>query len=285
MAWEDRAYYREGSYGSGPRFVFPMPTKLTFGLILACLAVFVAQSVTGHAAALSPLVYWGKLTFEQHRAFTQPWRWITYQYLHGSGGHIFFNLLTIYFFVPMLERIWGWQKTLAFYTLGGILAGITFGLIQLIYPPGLSLIGASGAVLAVIGALAALVPDSQVILLVFPMTMRTMALLFGVLYILSVLGDRSPSDAAHLGGLVFGWLLPRYAGTAWRGAFRQFQEQRVHRLVKADQQERENVDRILQKVHESGMQSLSWQERRTLKKATEHQRHRDAELARVRRHL
>src|SRR5438270_526147 len=175
MAWEDRAYHREGSYGSGPgpRMVFPMPTKLTFALILACVVVFVIQSVTGRAAVASPLVRWGQLTFQDHKALTQPWRWITYQYLHASGSHIFFNLLTLYFFVPMLERMWGWRKTLGFYTLGGVVSGLTFALIQLFVPYQLSLIGASGAILSVIGALAALAPDAPVIMILLPMTMRT----------------------------------------------------------------------------------------------------------------
>jgi membrane associated rhomboid family serine protease len=260
-----------------------MPTMLTFALILACVIVFVIQSVTARVAFASPLVAWGQLTFEGHKAFTQPWRWITYQYLHGSGTHIFFNLFTLYFFVPMLERTWGWRKTLAFYTLGGIIAGITFALIQVFVPYHLSLIGASGSILSVIGALAAIAPDAPVLMILLPMTMRTMALLFGTLYLLSVLGDRNPSDAAHLGGLVFGWLLPRYAGRAWHGVTRDWQHRRVQRLVEADRVERERVDTILQKVSASGMNSLTYGERRTLKKATEHQRKRDAELARARR--
>jgi hypothetical protein len=57
----------------------------------------------------------------------------------------------------------------------------------------------------------------------------------------------------------------------------------VQRLVEADRVERERVDTILQKVSASGMNSLTYGERRTLKKATEHQRKRDAELARARR--
>src|SRR5581483_2739730 len=106
MAWQDRAYNSE-NMPSGPRLVFPMPSWLTLGLIVACLIVFIVQAVTSSiAAAASPLVRWGVLTFIGGRAFTQPWRWITYQYLHENGWHIFFNLITIYFFVPMLERYW-----------------------------------------------------------------------------------------------------------------------------------------------------------------------------------
>ena len=40
-----------------------------------------------------------------------------------GGQHIFWNLVSIYFLVPMLERVWGWQRTLAMYTAGGIVLG------------------------------------------------------------------------------------------------------------------------------------------------------------------
>jgi membrane associated rhomboid family serine protease len=132
MGWEDRAYHREGPSGQGPRLIFPMPTKLTFALILSCILVFVIQATTGPVAGFSSLVRWGELIFRGGAAFTQPWRWITYQYLHGTGNHIFWNMLAIYFFVPALERLWGWKKVLAFYTLGGIAAGVTYGFMCLI---------------------------------------------------------------------------------------------------------------------------------------------------------
>lgn len=284
MGWEDRAYHRDGPSGEGPRLVFPMPTKLTFALILSCLLVFILQVLTASHAVRSPLTEWGALDFSHGRAFTQPWRWITYQYLHGNGSHIFWNMLAVYFFVPPLERLWGWKRTLAFYTGGGIAAGITYGLMcSFMKISGGGLIGASGCIFAVLGALAAIVPDMQVMLLIIPLTMRTLALLYAVFYTLTVFADKNLSDAAHLGGLAFGWLLPRYASAWWAHTARQFQHRRVRRNVNAERTEQEMVDRILQKVHEHGMNSLSWSERRMLKKATEHQRQRDLELARSRK--
>ena len=283
MSWEDRAYYRDGPTRDGPRLVFPMPSPLTFGLILSNLIIFLLQSLTS-SAGRSPLVEWGVLTFAGGKAFIQPWRWITYQYLHAGGQHVFFNMLTIYFFVPVLERLWGWKRTFAFYTLGGILAGVTYGMMCLFTGARYSfLLGASGSILSITGALAAVVPDMQVLLIVIPMTMRTMALLFGVLYTLTVVGDHSLSDAAHLGGLVFGWLLPKYASGFWSRAIQSQQHRRVRQHVDAERNEQENVDRILEKVHQQGMNSLTWGERRILKKATEHQRQRDLEVSRSRK--
>jgi hypothetical protein len=58
---------------------------------------------------------------------------------------------------------------------------------------------------------------------------------------------------------------------------------RAMKLARAERTEQERIDQILAKVSAHGMQSLSWWERRTLKKATEHQRQRDQELSRIRK--
>lgn len=278
MAWQDRAYNQEANYGDSGRgggFGFLLPSsRLALVLMGTCLAIFIFQAIRPE------ITFWGALRFGNGEWYTRPWTWITYQYLHGSGGHIFFNLLTMYFFIPTLERWWGWQRTLLFYTAGGVFAGICCGILGLVLGRPVLLIGASGSILAVIGAIAAIAPDMRVIMLVFPMTMRMMATLFAILYILSIIGDRSLSDAAHLGGLVFGVLVPLVGSPFWSRIERRHHHAKTRKAVAADKAEQEAVDRILHKVAQHGMQSLSWLERRTLKRATEHQRQRDLEMAR-----
>src|SRR4051812_12230760 len=111
MGFEDRRYDdSERTYRPGPKFIFPMPSILTFVLLITCTVIFLIQSYA------APVTGWGVLTFRDLLAFKQPWRWITYQYLHGGGGHLFFNLISIYFLVPALEQRWGWRRTFAFYT-------------------------------------------------------------------------------------------------------------------------------------------------------------------------
>src|SRR5262249_4759651 len=160
---------------------------------------------------------WGMLTLEEGLAFKQPWRWLTYQYLHGGGGHLFFNLIGIYFFIPPLEVRWGWKRTLAFYTAGGLFAGACFAAMSAMLFHGEGpLVGASGCIFAVLGALTLLAPDMQVLaMLVVPITMRTLTLLYTILFIFTVIGDRNVSDAAHLGGLAFGFFAPYLAGKQW----------------------------------------------------------------------
>lgn len=257
-----------------------MPSRLTFALILACVAVFFVERLTGKFGQM--IFQYGMLSFTDGVGLKQPWRWITYQYLHADGWHLFFNILSVYFFIWPLERLWGWRRTLAFYTIGGIVAGATFGMVNLLVPS-MGLIGASGSIFAVLGALAVLVPDMQVLAqMVIPITMRTLVLLYTVLFVFTVIGDRNPSDAAHLGGLAFGFFTVRFGGHVWQRLTWRLRSTALRRQRRRLLREQEIVDQILQKVSRSGMHSLSWWEKRTLRKATEHQRRRDEELSRSR---
>ena len=289
MGWENRDYHREdGGFGGGGgvrslRFLLPR-TPLAIGLIIANVVIFIAQAVTGPYAGGSPLVRWGALSFIDSVALTQPWRWLTYQYLHGSGSHLFFNMLGLYFFLPILEQRWGWKRTYLFYTSGGLAAGATFGIISIWYP-GL-IVGASGSLLAVLGAVAVIAPDMRVMaMMLIPLTMRMLAILYAVFYLLSIIGDRSGSDAAHLGGLVFGAaavFLGRGAPMRfWEAQTTRVKHRRKEKAIQAERDEVDTIDRILAKVSASGMNSLTRSERNVLQQATERQR--KADLARLQR--
>lgn len=273
MAWDDREYYRDEP--PRIRLAIPMPGPATIGIIAACLLAFIAVNVFRSGN----LANWGILSFINGQAFKEPWRWVTYAYLHGGGSHLFWNLLGLYFFLVPLEQVWGWRKTLGFYTLATVAAGATFGIMCIFYPFR-GLIGASGGVLAALGACAYLFPGMMIFMII---PIRIFAALAGVLYLLTIAGDRDPSDAAHLGGLVFGFFAPYYGGHLWRRvstrweARRELGEARADRkLAQREQNEQATIDAILAKVSAHGMQSLTWLEKRTLRKATERQRKSDA---------
>ena len=275
MAWEDRPYYRDDQ-PPGVRWAVPMPSPLTIGIMAACLLVFLVVNVFGARS----IFFWGELTFLGHglgSGWTQPWRWLTYAYLHGSGSHIFWNLLGLYFFLPPLERVWGPKRAFGFYTLGTIAAGFAFWVMCLFYPfPGL--VGASGGIFAALGACAYLFPEISFFGII---PIRIAAALYGVFFLLSISGDKDPADAAHLAGLIFGFFAPYYGRHAFSGLSRRWEQRRREAAVKAEQYDQSEIDRILQKVHDSGMNSLSRGEKATLKRATERQRR--ADLARAAR--
>jgi membrane associated rhomboid family serine protease len=281
MAFEDRAYNRDEGGGIPPvQFSLPKLSRLTIALMVSCLVIFLVQAFTRSAG--SPLERWGVLTFAGGLGFVQPWRWVTYQYLHGGGLHLFFNMIGVFFFLPALEAVWGWKKTLAFYTLGGTAGGLLFMAFVLMSGRPAYLLGASGSVLALLGACALLFPERQLILLIFPVPIRMAAALIGGLYLLTSVADQNLSDAAHLGGLAFGWFAPLFGGPFVRRQQRRWERYRDDRAHRLEVEEQATVDRILAKVHQNGMNSLSRGERRALKQATERQRVRDAARARRR---
>ena len=283
MGWEDRAYNREDHNGGVPPVMFRFPpfTRLTIGIIVACFIAFVLQSFTRHVPSSyenlaangveSPIETWCKLTFVGGKAFYQPWRFITYQYLHGSSTHIFWNMLILYFFLPTLEGFWGWRKAFIFYTLGGIVSGLAYGMLSAI-APGDGLIGASGSIFAAMGAVALLSPSRQIWVFFFSLPIRVFVGLIAAFFLLTVIGERDLSNAAHLGGLAFGFFAPWLGGPILASYQHKWRRQRIQRVAALEINEQAQIDRILEKVSQQGMQSLTNGEKKTLKRATERQR-------------
>jgi membrane associated rhomboid family serine protease len=248
---------------------------MALGVMIACFGVYILEQLA------APFLFEHfALSFNGGKALTEPWQFVTYQYMHDGPMHIFFNLLGIYFFLPPLERLWGPRRAFAFYTVGGVVGGITFGILHFVFPTYSFLVGASGSILAALGACALLFPERTVLLLIFPVPIRLLALLLALLFTLVVIGEHDGAQACHLGGLAFGFLAPYYGSGLWGRMSRQFKAQRIRREHEIEQAEQEAIDRILQKVSEHGMQSLTSGERRTLKRATERQRRSDARFAR-----
>lgn len=271
MGFENREYYRDDDRPN-LRFQMPNVSKLFLGIALSCLVLFIIQSTSREFTNTF------KLLPDVSTNLFQPWRWLTYQYLHGDAVHFFFNMIGLFFFLPWLETKWGWQKTLAFYTLGGIAAGVAYTMLGFLFPRygGSGLIGASGSVFAILGGCALFYPDRTVILLFFPVTMRALAGLYGLFFLLSTFADRNFSNAAHLGGLLFGFLAPYLAGPKLRDLQESMAAKKRERDAAAVINEQAEIDRILAKVSAEGMHSLTRVEQRTLKLATERQQKRDA---------
>jgi membrane associated rhomboid family serine protease len=199
------------------------------------LADYRALEAAGRARALSPfpmgpLEAWGYFSFTTAVGGLQVWRWITFQFLHASLGHIFGNMLGLYFFGSMIEQYLGRRKYLAFYLLCGIAGPIVYLFFAMTGILGTSLatpmVGASAGVFGVLMAAATVAPNTTVMLLFppIPMKLRTLALvLLGIAaFTVFTQGHNAGGEAAHLGGAALGFLLirnPRLLGWA-EGGFR-----------------------------------------------------------------
>lgn len=285
MTWRDRPYAQggEGGFGAGG-LGFLKPTPAVLSIILTCLAVFV---ITAATRVRGNLFEWAELALPPRQPIWQVWRWVTYQYLHASVGHIFWNMLGLYFFGPPLERYWGARKFLAFYTFCGVVAGVGFALIQYVfYGGGLSpLVGASGSILGCLAGCAVLFPSMVVILLLFPVPIRMAAVLAAALFGLYILAEHDLAQAAHLAGMAGGvaWIWTERRWPNWRlglGTRASTGEGAWQRKIRDLQEDEERVDRILDKIRKQGMGSLTWWEKRFLKQASERRRQFDEQQSR-----
>ncbi len=283
MSWRDRPYAAEdgggGFGGGGMSFGLPRPTYVVKILLFTNLGLFVLTSLTGGPGG--GLVRLGALMLPPQASIFEVWRWVTYQYLHADVIHIFFNMIGLYFLGPPLERLWGPKKFFIFYTFCGVVAGVGFALLQIMTGQSFPLIGASGSVLGCIAACAILFPQMMLILLFFPVPIRVAAVLLAVLYGLTVLADRNLSNAAHLAGMAGAviWIYGERRGLLANRPRRSRQgawQQRIQRM----QEEERRVDQILDKIRVQGMGSLTWSEKRFLKRASERRRQLDEQQSR-----
>lgn len=209
----------------------------------------------------------------------QPWRVITYQFLHDSvepNGqvifrHLFGNMLGLFFFGRILEKHWGSRKFLIFYLTCGAAGGVVYPILTSIgFLEKSYLIGASGSIFGILAAVAILFPRVSVYILgVFPIPMW---LLSGACLLYSVIdlfgGDNVGGEVAHLAGMATGAIY--VLSQSWRVKLRTtINVGAWERKMTAQRDLQKEVDRILEKIHQKGIQSLSYKEKKTLRQATE----------------
>ena len=200
-------------------FNLPRVTKI---LLIANLAGFVLQWLLGNGGMVS-LMLWplSDGMYDAAAPAFMPWQLLSHAFLHGSFMHLAFNMLALVMFGAQLEYTWGDRRFLTYYLVCVVGAGLCQLLVgsmavsqgQDAYPT----IGASGGVFGLLLAYGLLFPNQRVMLLFppIPMKARTLVILYGVFELSLGLTGLQPGVAhfAHLGGMLFGWLLIRY----WRG--------------------------------------------------------------------
>lgn len=320
MGWQDRDYARRGAtpqpvWSHGPSFGHGGRSIVTT-LIVINVAIYVLEAlfpavrrVLSGSQTLAPF---GVVEIRHGLAEMwadavmrgQIWRLITAQYLHASVGHLFVNMLVLHFLGRSLERMWSVRKFLAVYTMCGLSGNVFYTILaaQGIIPGWMPAVGASGCIYGLLGIVAVLFPHATIyIYFLFPMKIRTAAMIFGGIAVLVILtrAENFGGEACHLAGLVFGvwwamkgdaWWATRGRGWWTRAKLRWGNARRTRPVPKprgfsariAERREdAETIDRILKKVYDKGIHSLTEAEKRALKEATERQRQREKEAGRV----
>src|SRR5688500_16367009 len=177
-------------------------TPVVRNLIFINVVVFIIQAIIPGITELLALYNVGLPNFRPYQLFT-------YMFCHANFVHIFFNMLLLSFFGPILEEFWDQMQFLLFYIITGIGAGIFNILMDLFFGLGSFsvMIGASGAVYGVMTAFGIIFPNMELRLLFLPVSFKAkyMVMVLGSIAIYS--GFRSdPGDntahLAHLGGIV-----------------------------------------------------------------------------------
>jgi membrane associated rhomboid family serine protease len=237
-------------------------TKWVQRLLIANVGVFFLQQT------LPAVTYLG--FYVPSEIITRPWTVITYMFLHGGVMHILFNMIGLYFFGPRVEQRLGSDRFVQLY----FASGITGALLSSILAPNAALVGASAAIFGIMFAYASFWPRDQVLIWgILPVEVRWLVVGSTVLALWSGLqGSRGGvADFAHLGGYVGAFIFLRLlnrgnqqfkakaaAPPPQYSKLRNWQQvnlKGVHDINK------EEVNRILDKINAEGIGSLTAQEK------------------------
>ncbi|MBD81258.1 MAG: rhomboid family intramembrane serine protease [Crocinitomicaceae bacterium] len=266
-------------------------------LILINVIVFIVDNLFGR---FIPFFEWLGLPGSAMEFIVKPWTLVTYMFMHGGFLHILFNMLWLYWMGRILLEYLGKRRVVSIYFFGGIAGGIAY-LVAYNFMAltgdvamGSGLIGASAGVMAVVIAVATLLPDYEVMLfLIGRVRMKYVGL--GILILTSIIdfSINMGGKLAHLGGAALGYVFIRQlrSGNDWSSAFYGivdwfmglFASKQKLKVVKKPKRpgrtstsknqsvsatDQQRIDSILDKISESGYDALTTEEKEFLFRAS-----------------
>lgn len=202
------------------------------------------------------------------------WQFVTYQFMHAGFLHLFLNGWAIYSFGLALEAQLGPRRFFGLMIASGIIGGVLQSAVAFLWPQyfGGPVVGASACAFGLVAAFAVLHPDLKLQLLIFfviPLTLTARNLLIASVFIALVgfgLHADNVAHAAHLGGMVAGWLA---AKKIYPRAGRRVTYEFDSTAEKAEPApfSVQEVDAVLDKISASGIKSLTAKERAILESA------------------
>jgi len=241
-------------------------------LVSVNIGIFVLQTISGAESLFFPLFgLVPKLVWSQFML----WQPFTYLFFHGGVWHVLINMFVLWMFGSELERLWGKVHFLKFYFITGIGAGLItmlFGL-DSITP----IVGASGAVYGILLAYGLTYPNRTIYLYgIIPIKSLWFIIGIGTIaFISSFDGSSQISHLTHLSGMVIGYFVlkkPVRLNDLWFSIRKRTMEYKVQQQEKkfSEQQAIElDINRILDKIHREGFDSLSEDENDRLYKGSQ----------------
>jgi membrane associated rhomboid family serine protease len=291
-------------------------------LLLLNVAAYLIDSLLASTMGIEIAKIFG-LYYVQHPDF-RLYQLLTYMFMHEGFIHLFFNMFALWMFGNVIEQVWGPKKFIFYYICCGIGAGfvqevvqygtymyeglaayqyVNTGSVQMTTDAYINLwttIGASGAVYGILLAFGMIFPNERLFIIPFPFPIKAKWLIVGYFAIELFSAMSAPGDGvahmAHLGGMLFGWILIRY----WKNhpdssqrfdrnngmeffdrMKRKFDERQHASRMKAEHTDnprretdeeynarqhrnQEEIDAILDKIRKSGYDSLTKEEKQKL---------------------
>jgi len=284
MAWHstwNQPSEREGFFADRGG-MFPPGVKL---ILILTIGVFVLE------------MFWGPWLIDQFSVTVQGlyslqvWRLVTYMFLHASTDHILWNMFVFWMLGATLERQLGTRQFLTLYFASGVAGGLLeagFNALLFHQYGGYALdtaghtfltmqaVGASAGVAGVLVAFATLNPRAQfLIFFLIPVEAWIVALVYALVETRHVFlalwgghwGD-NVAHAAHIGGMVLGFLWIKWGSITDRIQAGRPQFRAVRDVEPLTDEEEDEEDRILQKIHDEGTESLTIGEKMFLQEMT-----------------
>ena len=271
-------------------------TKLIFWNVLLFVVPYVLMGILSLLGIQFPFIDYVSLSSDPANLVWKPWSIITYAFFHDGFLHILFNMLMLHFSGRIFMTFFTGKQLLSLYLLGSVFAGVIYILSYAIFPSLIlittSLIGASGAVMAILFAVASYAPQMQLRLFIFGnVKLWHIALVLIVIDLIQMPKSNTGGHLAHLGGAFFGYIYIQQLKSGndigkWltnlidsvSGNRKQHNFKKVHRnyeprkatsnskIITKDKSQQQ-LDDILDKIGRSGYDSLTKDEKEFLFRA------------------
>ena len=199
------------------------------------------------------------------------WTIMTYAFIHNDIYHIFWNMFILYFASEYFLNFFDEKKYIKTYFYGILFGGLFFVLSYNLFPvfknDFTTLIGSSAAVYSVLIFICSYFPNNKVNLILFNIELKYIGVIYILLSLVQIPVENPGGNIAHLGGALWGYL---YAMSIYNNSFNIDLKEIINKLKFSNLNKSENqkmIDSILDKISESGYESLTKKEKELLFKS------------------
>ena len=209
----------------------------------------------------------------------KPWSLITYGFLHGSFSHLFWNMIMLFYFGNILVNYFGDKRLLNVFfngiLFGGIIYIISYNLFPVFTGVSSKMIGSSAGVMAILFYITSYNPNHTIRFFFVNIKLLYIAIFLLLMDIIQIPVENSGGHIAHLGGALIGFLMFRsFKGIDFVDIYTNLSTKKNNKKIKRNKTfsgsnfDQKKIDSILDKISESGYESLTKEEKNYLFKAS-----------------